>query len=173
MMIPTYIVGSRSLELENTHDLDIFVVCPNEKIANLFKNNKDHIDLRITDEQCLYDVLRFKDFNKEQTLFNYQLNGYTFNLNGETITYNILDYLNDLKSYLKYVITTDTFLSNINIVMSVRIPKVFYHLIYNYFIVINKSTKLTEKQKETIQKIHDHKMLKEEYIDLLNKIKEL
>ena len=81
------------------------------------------------------------------------------------IIYHILDYKEKLKRLLNLFIIQEfsvfgkvskgVYSRNMNRYV---LPKIFYHIAYNLFILENNSVKLTDEQLEIVQKIHDKEM---------------
>lgn len=164
-----FLVGSGLLGLANIKDTDYMVIEEEKKLAEF----KDGIDYRYRTLENVKDTLAFKG-NDDRKLFNYQLDKAINKEFGEFLPYNLLDYKNELISYLKEIVKYKRFNFDKRITSNNgHCTKIIYHIAYNLFIVENNSPIITAEQKTIIQTIHDRLMPIEYLKELERRINEL
>lgn len=157
-----FLVGSSLLGLANIKDTD-YMVFDEEKRSAVFK---DSIDYGYRTLENIKETLAFKG-NDNWKLFNYQLDKSINKEFGEFLPYNLLDYKNELVTYLKDIVKYRRFNFDKRVTSNKgHCTKIIYHIAYNLFILENNSPIITDEQKEIIQKIHD-KLMPIEYLDEL------
>ena len=143
-----FLVGSSLLGLTNIKDTDYLIVSENESGTN----GQNGIDYRYRTMTNIKETLKFKN-NDGRKLFNYQLDKAINKEFGKFIPYNILDYRNELTTFLKEVVSKKLFNFNRRITINKgHCSKMIYHIAYNLFILENNSPIITDEQKEIIQK---------------------
>lgn len=161
-----YLIGSKVLGLKNARDID-YVTIDNKVIyKKVFEKDYDVIYIS---KEYLTNSFAFKSKDWFCLLSNYQ---YDKNIIQKDfpIKYSILDYRNELITFLKYVVKNKLFNFNKKITINRKYcSKLIYHIAYNTFILQNNSTKLTIEQINKVQLLHDCKM-PISYIDELEKI---
>lgn len=141
------------------------MVIDEEKKLAEFKNG---VDYRYRTLENVKKTLEFKG-NDDRKLFNYQLDKSINKEFGEFLPYTLLDYKNELISYLKDIVKCKRFNFDKRVTSNKgHCTKIIYHIAYNLFILENNSPIITDEQKEIIQKIHD-RLMPIEYLDELEK----
>ena len=159
-----FLIGSKLLNLSNCKDIDYLVLDNNKN--NIY--NQNNIDYRYRTITNIKETLKFKN-DDGRKLFNYQLDKTINKEFGEFISYNILDYRNELTRFLKEIVSYKMFNFNKRVTTNNgHCSKMIYHIAYNLFILENNSPIITDEQKAIIQKIHD-RLMPIEYLDKLEK----
>lgn len=141
------------------------MVIDEEKKLAEFKNG---VDYRYRTLENVKKTLEFKG-NDGRKLFNYQLDKSINKEFGEFLPYTLLDYRNELVTYLKDIVKYKRFNFDKRVTSNKgHCTKIIYHIAYNLFILENNSPIITDEQKEIIQKIHD-RLMPIEYLDELEK----
>lgn len=171
-----FLMGSKLLNLNNCNDTDYLILLETEeeiKELKKDKNNTKEFDLHYF---TIEDIKRIMKFSKD-FYFNFMAYQLDFNIIKQNfpIEFHILEYKNELKNYLKWIVKNKKFNFNKNLVFGKNhvCSKLIYHIAYMTFILENNSIIITSKQKEIIQKIHDLKMSSDYLDELENKIDKL
>lgn len=164
-----YLIGSKLLGINNNKDIDILEIVDGK---NIYKREySNNVDKLLISEDRILKTLKFQCLDwKEQAyqMFNYQYDQTLrkhFGHDDFPIKYNILDYKEELITFLNYIKTNKLWNYNTKIHgKNNTIFKGLYHIAYNKFILLNNSPILTEEQQEFVQRIHDKEVTWDEYI---------
>lgn len=157
-----YLYGSKLLKLNNPHDEDwlIFIDLPASKIRVAQRNGK--IKTKNVHSLPLIKTLMQHFLKKDhvkvdpyKALYLYQLSGGFFTEDPEYIfkDFNVLDYKEVWSLWLKtYVNSEDTETLACH---TSNLPKHFYQLLYQYYMIKENTHWISEEAKAEVQKIHD------------------
>lgn len=148
-----FLIGSSLLGLTNTKDTDyLYILEDNETVP---QNDGSGEDLRYRTKVNILETLKFEG-DDGRKLFNYQFDQQINPSFASYYSYNILDYKEELISFLKNIVKEKLYNFNKIIFQGNQCCcKMIYHIAYNLFIVENNSSLITSEQKQIIQEIHD------------------
>lgn len=160
--------GSKMLGLQNPRDEDwrtfadettSLVNCSSIKF---FRNFISHF---INGKNCPEDSFKSKSLYQLSSGFHTNIANYPFS------DFNILEHkkvwIKQLKDYINLVETKDVALKK------EILDKRFYHLLYQYYMIVENTHLLSEVAMAEIQKIHDYEMPSEFFYELHDRINNL
>lgn len=158
-----YIIGSTLLGLNtSTSDKDVLNISNDSSYTLLYNNGIDYHNRSV--ENIKYYMTFPNENDLIIQLYNYQLD-IDIIKQDFPIIYHILDYKEKLKRLLNlFIIQEFSVFGKVSKGVYSRtmnryvLPKIFYHIAYNLFILENNSVKLTDEQLKIVQKIHDKEM---------------
>lgn len=169
-----YLVGSNTLKLSNCKDVDYINIIKDKNDIKYHINDGQHIPcdiFNITIEQ-LSDRLKFKD----PDYVNIWLYQYDYRLIGDDfpIHFDVLKHKDKIIQILKKLVINHSFcFAPYSYEKDHKLERIAYHIMANIFFIENNNIVLLPKQKEIIQSIHDLKMPKEYYKEMVKLIEKL
>lgn len=166
----TYLFGSKLLQLDNAHDED-WITFIDKKASELKGNMQKSISF------CTTRLNQFMTGNNQpndryKALCLYQLSApfindpaYPFNF------FNILDHKRVWKEHLKNYINQEKI--EALALSDEMLPKIFYHLLYQYYMITEDVHFISSAAKAKVQAIHDRKVPSSYFYDLRDLINSL
>lgn len=165
-----YVLGSKLLKLANSRDTDeiTFVDKPSWEVRESGKRSipflKKIIDSFINGKNTIKDPFKSLHLYQQSALFFEDAN-YPFK------DFNILEHkrvwIDQLKGYINYASTEERALKN------ETLPKNFYHILYQYYMITENVHFISESAKAEVQKIHDLEMPSSYFYELRDLINTL
>lgn len=165
-----YLFGSKMLGLGNNRDEDwLIFVDENAKIANEYGYKSIPFYQALINFFTRGKNIKADPFN---ALFLYQLSAeFIGDVDYPFSSFNILEHTTVWKEWLKVYVNakkTETWATKIDI-----LPKQFYHLLYQYHMIIENTHWISDEAKTIVQKIHDLEMPSSYFYELRDLINNL
>ena len=148
-------IGSQ-LYCVNCKDTDYLIFDESQRVADF--------DCFMRTEEEYQATKNFQSFN---SLFAYQLDS-TFNSDNKADNYNVLEHKYEMKTLINETLhkIQNTYYLKDDIKYT---PKLFLHILINYYFLLNKAPTLNAEQLVMVQKVHDYQVT----YDYLNTFKQL
>lgn len=166
-MTNRYLFGSKMLELDNCRDEDWLTFVDDYRGDDRKAGERSLKYYKKIVERFTEGKNRDEDFFKSCYLYQtscgfFDDEAYPFN------DFNILEHktvwIRQLKGYM------DLDATEIEALKGETLPKYFYHILYQYYMITENTHRISDGAKANVQKIHDLEMPREYFNDLKNMI---
>ena len=174
------LLGSKLLKLNNCRDEDWRVYYRDQDIDSVIRDMDDKTIRRCFYVNALFEEMTISDFMQKKYIHHspykalalYQLSkGFHENISDYPLQFNILKHkeawIETLKSYINSE-ETEKFAFKKN-----YLSKKFYHLLYQYYMIVEDTHWISKEAKEKVQKIHDLEMPSSYFYELRDLINSL
>lgn len=151
-----YYVGSTILKLENVGDIDVvsFTDSTYEPI-DVIKGKSNYHVLHVS---CAQRKHAYKYLYKKSKFMSEQMALYLYQYSNELHPESNVRLFSLLECKEQWKEALFCFVKTLPELTESTIPKKYYNIVYQYYIIQNNSFNLREEQMENVQKIHDSEM---------------
>jgi len=157
-MIDKFLVGSKALNLSNPRDCDYIVIADTYDDVKKIKHTAENENLR--NDYHVKTIETFKRMSEMNSMDSHMMLSYQLDkkINNESpCSLCLFEHTEKLKSFLKTIVERNGFFINPHFVemwKKNKVPKIRYHLVYNWFLLRNMDYKLSDTQQKVIERIH-------------------